>query len=52
MLEDIIGRSMYRFRTAGFGIKDDSKWAFDIIAEVGYNYDSSIFPAAHGHGRL
>lgn len=52
VLEDIIGRSIYRFRTAGFGIKDDAKWAFDIIAEVGYNYDSSIFPAANGHGRL
>ncbi|GAI83611.1 unnamed protein product [marine sediment metagenome] len=33
-------------------LKNDAKWAFDIIAEVGYNYDSSIFPTARGHDGL
>lgn len=52
VLEDTIGRSVYGFLTAGFGIKDDAKWAFDIIAEVGYKYDSSIFPTSRGHVEL
>ena len=52
VLKDTIGRSVYGFRTAGFDIKNDAKWAFDIIAEVGYKYDSSIFPTSRGHGGL
>ena len=52
VLEDTIGHSVYGFQTAGFGIKDDAKWILDVIAEVGYEYDSSIFPAARGYGGL
>ncbi len=50
VLEDITGSDIKGFRAAGFGIKDDTKWAFDIIKEVGYEYDSSIFPSTRGHG--
>lgn len=48
ILEDIIGEEVRGFRTAGFGITDHAKWAFDVIAEVGYEYDSSIAPPALG----
>ena len=44
-LEDIIGEKVAGFRTAGFGITERAKWAFDIIAEAGYEYDSSIIPS-------
>ena len=44
ILEDTIGEEVRGFRTAGFGITDHAKWAFDVIAEVGYEYDSSITP--------
>jgi polysaccharide deacetylase family protein (PEP-CTERM system associated) len=52
ILEDIIGEQVRGFRAPGFGITKDSYWAFDIIKESGYQYDSSIFPASRGHGGI
>jgi len=52
ILEDITHKEVLGFRAAGFGIKDDTEWAFDTIVEVGYKYDSSIFPASRGHGGM
>jgi polysaccharide deacetylase family protein (PEP-CTERM system associated) len=52
MLEDIIGEEVRGFRASGFGITGDTRWAFDIIREAGFEYDSSVFPAAHGHGGI
>jgi polysaccharide deacetylase family protein (PEP-CTERM system associated) len=47
ILEDITGRPVHGFRTAGFGIHGETEWAFEIIKEVGYEYDSSVFPSHH-----
>lgn len=44
-LEDIIGAQVFGFRTAGFGISDSTRWALEAVAEVGYEYDSSITPS-------
>jgi polysaccharide deacetylase family protein (PEP-CTERM system associated) len=52
ILEDIIGEPIRGFRAPGFSITENEKWAFDVIKEVGYEYDSSIFPAKHGHGGI
>ena len=52
ILEDITGGEVMGCRTAGFSITDDSKWAFNVIAEVGYKYDSSIFPMSKEFLRL
>ncbi len=52
ILEDITGQAVNGFRAPGFGIKDDTTWAFDEICEAGYKYDSSVFPLSHGHGGL
>jgi polysaccharide deacetylase family protein (PEP-CTERM system associated) len=52
LLEDIIGDQVLGFRTAGFGIKDNTKWAFDVIKETGFRYDSSIFPSMRNHGGI
>jgi len=49
ILEDIIGKQVLGFRVAGFGIKENIRWAFNIIKEVGYEYDSSVFPARREH---
>jgi len=48
-LEDITGKQVLGFRVAGFGIKKRTEWAFDVIKEVGYEYDSSVFPAWPEH---
>jgi polysaccharide deacetylase family protein (PEP-CTERM system associated) len=52
IIEDIIGEPVRGFRAPGFGITSKSLWAFDVIKECGYQYDNSIFPAAHSHGGI
>ncbi|MHC4323455.1 MAG: DUF3473 domain-containing protein [Planctomycetota bacterium] len=52
ILENIIGDQIRGFRAPGFGITKKAPWAFEVIKESGYQYDSSIFPASRGHGGL
>jgi len=52
ILEDLIGEEVVGFRSPGFCVKDDSRWVFEVVAEAGYRYDASVFPAHHGHGGL
>ncbi len=52
VLEEIIGREVRGFRAAGFGIKQQTAWAFEEIREAGFVYDSSVFPCRRGHGGI
>lgn len=52
ILEDIVGERVLGCRSAGFGVTKDVRWVFNTIAEVGYEYDSSVFPASRGHGGM
>lgn len=47
MLEDAIGRPVLGYRAASYSITAESFWAIDILCELGFRYDSSIFPIAH-----
>jgi polysaccharide deacetylase family protein (PEP-CTERM system associated) len=47
LLEDIIGKPVQGYRAASYSITRKSLWALDILAELGFKYDSSIFPIAH-----
>lgn len=47
MLEDIIGVPVDGYRAASYSITRDSLWALDILCELGFRYDSSIFPISH-----
>ena len=40
------------YRAPGFSIKESNLWAFDVMAEEGIKYDSSVFPANRAHGGL
>lgn len=51
-IEDATGRCVKGYRAPGFSITSDTPWAFDEIIDAGYLYDSSVFPAAHGHGGM
>ncbi len=51
-IEDAIGVAVHGYRAPGFSITRENLWAFDEIVEAGYSYDSSIFPARHGHGGI
>jgi len=47
MLEDLIGAPVLGYRAASYSITSASLWAIDILCELGFRYDSSIFPIAH-----
>ena len=47
ILEDIIQSGVRGYRAASYSITDRSVWALDILAEAGFDYDSSIFPIRH-----
>lgn len=44
VLEDITGRAVLGYRAPSFSIVPGLEWAFDILIEEGYRYDSSVFP--------
>lgn len=43
-LEDLTGRQLHGYRASNFSIRHQNSWAFDILAELGYSYDSSVYP--------
>jgi polysaccharide deacetylase family protein (PEP-CTERM system associated) len=49
-LEDITGKKIISFRAPGFSLTEKCNWAFGILAELGVEYDSSVFPVPHAHG--
>lgn len=44
ILSDIVGIRPCGYRAPDFSIVGESLWALDVLAECGYEYDSSIFP--------
>jgi polysaccharide deacetylase family protein (PEP-CTERM system associated) len=47
LLEDQIGAPVNGYRAASFSITPRSRWALDTLIEMGFKYDSSIFPVRH-----
>ena len=47
LIENIIGKPVNGYRAASYSITRKSLWALDILAELGFTYDSSIFPVVH-----
>ncbi len=43
-LEDVCGRAVVGYRAPSFSIVPGREWAFDVLIEEGYEYDSSLFP--------
>jgi polysaccharide deacetylase family protein (PEP-CTERM system associated) len=50
ILENQIGRPVAGFRAPGFSLTGQTPWFFDELLCAGYQYDSSLFPAARAHG--
>ncbi len=50
ILEDITGKKVRIYRAPSFSIKEENKWAFEILFELGITIDASIFPAKRAHG--
>lgn len=47
ILEDAIGAPVKGYRAATYSVTKDSMWALPILEELGFSYDSSIFPIRH-----
>jgi polysaccharide deacetylase family protein (PEP-CTERM system associated) len=47
ILEGLIQKPVVGYRAASYSITRDSLWALDILAELGFQWDSSIFPVHH-----
>ena len=44
-LEDIVGKAVVGYRAPAFSLTKESRWAVDIIGELGFAYSSSLLPA-------
>jgi polysaccharide deacetylase family protein (PEP-CTERM system associated) len=47
ILEDLCGQNVVGYRAPTFSIVRETMWALDVLAEAGYEYDSSVFPIRH-----
>ena len=43
-LEDAVGQPVLGYRAPTFSLVPDTAWAFDVLIEEGFEYDSSMFP--------
>ena len=44
LLEDLTGKLVVGYRAPDFSISSGTVWALDVLADLGFQYDSSIFP--------
>lgn len=44
LLEDLTGERVLGYRAPSFSILPRVEWAYDVLVEEGYLYDSSVFP--------
>ncbi|MCG3201808.1 MAG: hypothetical protein NFCOHLIN_01678 [Gammaproteobacteria bacterium] len=47
VLEDTVQTPVIGYRAASYSIVKESIWALDILTDLGFQYDSSIFPVRH-----
>jgi polysaccharide deacetylase family protein (PEP-CTERM system associated) len=47
LLEDVGGVAVRGYRAPTFSINKRNPWAFEVLAEAGYRYSSSIYPIRH-----
>lgn len=51
-IEDVIGEEITAFRAPAFSITESNLYAFDVLAELGFKYDCSLFPAERDYGGM
>lgn len=52
LIEDVTGEEVNAFRAPGFSITKNNTWALRCLAEMGFIYDCSMFPAPHDYGGM
>lgn len=49
-IQDAVGRRVRGFRAPSFSLTPGCEWAWDIMLDLGLDYDASVFPIARAHG--
>jgi polysaccharide deacetylase family protein (PEP-CTERM system associated) len=49
ILENLIGDEVIGYRAPTYSITKETFWALEILFELGFRYDSSIFPIKHDY---
>ncbi len=52
LIENVIGEKINIFRAPGFSITKNNTWALEVLSELGFEYDCSMFPAPHDYGGM
>ena len=47
VIEQAAGQPVYGYRAPTYSVIDRTVWALEILAELGFTYDSSIYPIRH-----
>jgi polysaccharide deacetylase family protein (PEP-CTERM system associated) len=47
IIEQLVGQPVAGYRAPTYSVVHRSAWALEILAELGFTYDSSIFPIRH-----
>jgi polysaccharide deacetylase family protein (PEP-CTERM system associated) len=47
IVEDLCGAPVLGYRAASYSIIRETLWCLDVLQELGFKYDSSIFPIRH-----
>ena len=50
LIENLTGEAINAFRAPGFSITESNTWALEVLTELGFQYDCSLFPAVHDYG--
>lgn len=50
LLEAQTGKQVIGYRAPTFSITPGAEWAFDVLLDLGFQYDASLFPARRAHG--
>jgi polysaccharide deacetylase family protein (PEP-CTERM system associated) len=46
-IQQATGMEVFGYRAPSYSVTKQSLWALDILAELGFTYDSSVFPIRH-----
>ncbi|MCG8537883.1 MAG: DUF3473 domain-containing protein [Pseudomonadales bacterium] len=49
LLEDITGKDVLGYRAPSFSFTKQNQWVYEILAEAGHVYSSSVYPVVHDH---
>lgn len=52
LIEGVIGKPVKLFRAPAFSITKNNTWTLKALADMGFEYDCSMFPAPHDYGGM